>query len=352
MQPWHYPGNAVIPMASTEGLSNDTGRADDTFRGPGGANGAEARDWAEKTRAAVDRARVIQQMRDAFSTPASAGMFARAAAQLEPAASVSPASLVPTAGTLAPAGLTSATEALAARAGISVAGAAGVVAGAAAVAMVPSNTAPAYVVKIMPDLRVTFPYDAPVGEIELRVEGRWRDTGVEAMMTADGISADVAALESRIGPLDKVARGAFINERRNGLGLGTLDALSYRARLALEIDNRPGNWQAHHLVPFDAVDTLTPGLQHVIAATGWTMDGSSNLIALPQDQKTYVANGRTLPMQNGAHPKYSHDVRDMLAPLEGRYQGMSSKELKNELEMVSDYMRGRILELGYHAVVR
>lgn len=338
-------------MASTEGASNVTDRAGGTSRGPGGVNAAgsaSARNLPANIRAAVDRAGSGRHLRDALGTPAGAGVLAGAAVKLDPG---NTASLAPAAGTLAPAG-TAAAEAFAARAGMAAAGAVGITAGTAVLAVVPTNTALPNIVEVTPDLRVLFPYDSPVGAVEVRVDGRWRETGVEATMTPAGISANLTALEARIGPLDDAAWGAFIAERRNGLGLAALDALSYRARAALQIESSPGNWQAHHLLPFDAVDTLSPRLQLAIAASGWTMDGASNLIALPRDRATFDANMGMLPMHNGPHPRYSSDVRAMLASLEGRYQGMSGEELKNELGMVSDFMRSRILRRQYYETVR
>ncbi|KGJ18139.1 hypothetical protein IX57_05520 [Paracoccus sanguinis] len=243
-------------------------------------------------------------------------------------------------------------EALAARSGIAAAGAMGVVTGAVALAVVPTNTAPAHLVGIAPDLRVSFPFDSIVGRVEFRVDGHWRDTGVEATLTPGGLSAETRALETRVGPLDDATRGAFINERRNGLGLAALDALSYRSRAALQIETLPGNWQAHHLVSFDVVDTLSPGLQQAMAASGWAMDARANLVALPRDWATFDANMGALPMHNGPHPGYSGDVRDLLTPLEARYQDMSAEELKRALEQISDHMRRGILELKYHVTVR
>lgn len=335
-------------MALTESTSSDsdrsvTGRPGNPSRGPFGASAAgriEACDLAATTRGAVDRAG-IDQMRDALSTPAGRGVLRNAAAQLAPAA-----------GNPVPAGVAGTVEALAARSGIAAAGAMGVVAGAAALAVLPTNTAPAHLVGIAPDLRVSFPFDSIVGRVEFRVDGRWRDTGVEATLTPYGLSAEMRALETRVGPLDDAAQGAFINERRNRLGLAALDALSYRARAALQIETLPGNWQAHHLVPFDVVDTLSPGLQQAMAASGWAMDARANLVALPRDWATFDANMGALPMHNGPHPGYSGDVRDLLTPLEARYQDMSAEELKRALEQISDHMRRGILELKYHVTVR
>lgn len=172
-------------------------------------------------------------------------------------------------------------------------------------------------------------------------------------MTTEGLSADVRALEEALGRrLDDAARSAFITERRNDLGLTQLDAMSYRARGVLQLENRPGNWQAHHLVPFDVVNTLSPGLQHAIAASGWKMDGMGNLVALPRDRATFEANMGRLPMHNGPHRGYSSDVRTMLTPLESRYQGMSSKDLDLELGKISTNMRNLIDGYIYHDFVR
>lgn len=343
-------------MASTEGVSNDSdrtraGRAGETSHGFDGADAARtARELEAKTRAAVDRAGVGQQVRDTLSTPAGAGVLADAAAQVGPAHTATVATAV---GNLAPAGVASAFDAMAARAGIATATAVGAVAGTAALAAVPTNTAPANVVEITPELRVSFPYDTPIGRIEAWVDGQWRNTGVEATMTAAGISADVTAIDQALGrPMHDAARGAFITERRNDLGLKPLDAISYAARSRLQIENRPGNWQAHHLVPFDVVNTLSPGLQRAIAASGWGMDDVGNLMALPRDWETYIANGRKLPMHNGAHPRYSSDVRSRLGPLEAHYQNISVEDLKGELDQISTDMRNLIDGYRYHITVR
>lgn len=361
-------------MASTESASEKSDKASRRAEAAQRA-GAGMQDRTDTTRAAIDRAGVGQKVRETLNTPAGAGVLADAAARLDPArtppAETRPAKTqpehappghTPTIGTpkaasvapaavAAPAGLAATAEALAARAGLAAAGAVGVAAGAAALALVPTNTAPATSVEISPNLRASFPHDSPHGRIELRVEGRWRDTGIAASMTPEGIAADFDALGARVGPLDDIPPGAVIYDRRNALGLGSLDALGWRARQAIAVEHLPGRWQAHHLIPFEVVNTLSPGLQHAIAQV-WGMDRPGNLIALPQDRATFEAILETLPMHNGPHPGYSGDVRALLAPLEVGYLTMSTEELKRAMDDISGVMRGRIHLIEYHDTVR
>ena len=105
-------------------------------------------------------------------------------------------------------------------------------------------------------------------------------------------------------------------------------------------------------MPFDVVNKLSPGLQHAIAASGWEMDGVGNLVALPRDWETFVANGQALPMHDGAHPRYSSDVRERLGPLEAYYQNISVEDLKGELGQISTDMRNLIDGYKYHITVR
>jgi len=57
--------------------------------------------------------------------------------------------------------------------------------------------------------------------------------------------------------------------------------------------------------------------QRAVVATGWRMDSTENLIALPANFATYLAppNSQTLPWHNSAHPGYDADVSAALVPV-------------------------------------
>lgn len=96
-----------------------------------------------------------------------------------------------------------------------------------------------------------------------------------------------------------------------------LSTSSTAARKAVNIRKGNRSWIAHHLLTFNAVKNLPVPVQNHFVAAGWEMDSAENLIALPANLATYLAQGPTppLPYHAGSHPNYTSRVDAALASI-------------------------------------
>ena len=125
--------------------------------------------------------------------------------------------------------------------------------------------------------------------------------------------------------VDNSPRG--LENRTAGLPLG-LTTSSSRARAISEADNRDGDWQAHHLIPVQAIiayqdmfdDAIEFGLSeasrpHLMSRGVLFTDAVNNLIVLPANTETQrkhrAATGQCLPVHNGhsyKHQRWDDDA--------------------------------------------
>lgn len=310
------------------------------------------RTTTNRARTAIDRGTAGARTRAAMSSPAVGRALNRSAAHLG-ATPQKTANVAISTTTIGPAAIGKTAEALAARAGLATAATMGTVAAAAALSVIPTNQAPANTVALGQNLRASFPYDSPYGEVQIKTDGTWQSTGLGAIMTPDGIALDKQALQARVGALDDLApNGATIVDYRRSPVNPALSTYSTRARAAARIGPQPGNWQAHHLIPFEAITTTNPGFQKAVAAAGWRMDTPENVMALPGDRKTFMSLKGELPIHRGPHPKYTNDVRAILRPIEKSYQEKAPEALINEMQDLENRMRYLIENKRYYDTIR
>lgn len=244
-------------------------------------------------------------------------------------------------------------EALAARLGVVAGAGMGVVGGAVLAIVIPTNRAGPNNHDLAPNLRAAFPYDSTVGEVEIKVDGKWTPSGVAIAMSGEGLAFDFDALEAKAGELDAglLNDPRYINERTSEID-GRLSASSATARKAVDAASKPGNWQAHHLIPFEVMASMSPELQRRVVAAGWQMNSAENVMALPGDDATFNLMEGALPIHQGSHRGYSNDVRNMMRSLEIAHGTMSDKELRGALAGIEGEMYRRLVDSEYHKYVR
>ncbi|MEM9628382.1 MAG: AHH domain-containing protein [Pseudomonadota bacterium] len=153
--------------------------------------------------------------------------------------------------------------------------------------------------------------------------------------------------------LDEAVAGALAGnttERRSDVD-PALSTYSTRARaIAAATAGGMQNWQAHHLIPFETMQSLPVPLQMQIAASGWRMDSPGNLMALPGDEASFYGppNNEALPMHRGSHPVYSARASGQFAGLIANFDRMSPAEIRAEMARIELTMQGEILAGMHH----
>ncbi|MBD8546019.1 AHH domain-containing protein [Sphingomonas sp. CFBP 8760] len=150
--------------------------------------------------------------------------------------------------------------------------------------------------------------------------------------------------ETTLRALDAVVAGqwpqeAMITERTSAVS-PTLSAHSARARsLAGILGNQ--RWQAHHIIPFATVARLPTAVQHAIAASGWQMDSTVNLIPLPANYVAYLMppNLGAYPYHSGSHSRYDRDVSTALQPVAAGAATMAPAALNAAMEDIDRRFR-------------
>lgn len=133
-----------------------------------------------------------------------------------------------------------------------------------------------------------------------------------------------------------------------------LSAYSTRARGLLGISGK--NWRAHHLIPFAVMAAMPVTSQKAVVASGWRMDSSENLIALPANMVTYVAppNSSRFSVHNSPHRTYSSVVAARCALIASDASSMETSVLRTALGDVEIEMREYLTRrfLSVHPVLQ
>lgn len=155
----------------------------------------------------------------------------------------------------------------------------------------------------------------------------------------DAVTADAVAHAGGVA-----ADGAVMERRRTSAAEPRLTTDSTTARALVAPATNLRNWQAHHLIPFESINTLPANVQHAIANSGWRLDSPENLIALPADANTYRAppNSGRLPTHSGPHPTYNAEVSTRLQQLSQDAGRMAPAEIRAELNGIETVMRLRL----------
>ncbi len=166
------------------------------------------------------------------------------------------------------------------------------------------------------------------------------------------IHGDYAAQQALLTIVDSVKWGDVdtVNERRiSKVSDPALSTSASKAR-ALVGQQTMQVWTAHHLIPFGVMARQPPPFQLAVAASGWLMDSTENLIALPANLATFLSspNRGVLPYQQGSHPVYDADVTTMITALSVRRSFPFAAALRIMLASIEQVQRSQILSRIYH----
>ena len=198
------------------------------------------------------------------------------------------------------------------------------------------------------------PFDGPLNEEAAVAVLRYEQAhpGTTGLATR-GNPAAIASIDILVNDVvDGVLQGAVVEYRPSKVD-PALATRSTAAR-ALVRTTQLQQWEAHHLIPFNVVAALPVPVQLAIAKSGWAMDSTENVIALPANMATFLAapNSRLLPIHRGSHAfMYDADAAGLLATLVVPNAAGAPQALRASLLSVEGRMEDGLLAGTYHVRV-
>jgi hypothetical protein len=154
-------------------------------------------------------------------------------------------------------------------------------------------------------------------ELAQRTEREIRD--VIASETRRGTTGGGPAADPRGVPLEE-GPSALSETTRHRAGVRDLDADAARAQLRENLPARPsavpGEWQAHHIVPYELRDH--PLVYEMRTRFGFDINGRGNGIWLPTSEAVPAGQGLTVHL--GSHRQYTSAVENRLDQLYRSYR--------------------------------
>ncbi len=195
------------------------------------------------------------------------------------------------------------------------------------------------------------PFNGPLNEEAAVAVMRYEQAhpGTAGLATR-GNTAAIASIDVLVDDVvDGVLQGAVVEYRPSKVD----PALSTRSSVARALvrTTQLQQWEAHHLLPFNVVAALPVPVQLAIAKSGWAMDSTENVIALPANMATFLAppNSRMLPIHRGSHAyMYDADAAGLLATLVVPNAAGTPAALRASLLAVEERMQDGLFARLYH----